>query len=234
MCGKCNVGSNTKVNVTVGGGQVTLTVPYPDLRYFDEFMKLQCSADIAALGWFKDSKEITESFAAYRAWRKHVYRNNAQEDHLFVVIGDGRTPRTGAIFSFRTSGDIISIDPQSKYSSDNVEGIRRLQSHSTTLGEFSKNILIPGKIDISKYLEVTVIGVHPHVPSNELRELFSFLLSYYTSPKINMIELPCCYPNCVTNVLGSPGTEYTDWGIHSDKRTVRVWKGISNILERES
>lgn len=103
----------------------------PSVRYIDELCHLDCTPDLFEMSLFPDSKEITESMAAFHALRKvlgisslpqgNIASSDSQDTssaakiapHKFppnsdistrdaiVVVGDGCTPRTAALCAYR-------------------------------------------------------------------------------------------------------------------------------------
>ncbi len=87
------------------------------LRYLDNLVNLHCASDLLALGLFPDIKEVTESFAAYRAvldfLTPHGWRLG-DPGVTVIAVGDGAAPRTAATFAHRSSWECISVDPRMK------------------------------------------------------------------------------------------------------------------------
>ena len=90
---------------------------FTSLRYIDEFIGLDCAADLISHQLFPDSKEITECMALYNAYRRHLLP--ILEEHptsgkcVILSIGDGCTPRTSALFAYLTKNwETISIGIQ--------------------------------------------------------------------------------------------------------------------------
>ncbi|RMH11322.1 MAG: hypothetical protein D6698_16690 [Gammaproteobacteria bacterium] len=77
-------------------------------RLLDDFISLKASPDIIALRVFPDVKEITEAMGMLRS----VPRERYGEDLTAVVVGDGSTPRLGALLAHVTKWQVHSIDPR--------------------------------------------------------------------------------------------------------------------------
>lgn len=201
----------TKVQVEVGKSAATLTIPIPSLRYINRFMRSNSAVDILQLGVFPDAKEISESFAAVNALERKLGLSKALMTKLnpyILVVGDGCTPRTGVLLAFYTPYDIISIDPEMRKTE--WPEVQRLEVFQTRLRDFEYDFDRP----------IIMIGVHSHVPSKELLEFYDKV----GDKLMAIIENPCCYPSYFPAAFGPPVHEYTDWGIHSPKRDIRIWK----------
>jgi len=82
------------------------------MGYLDRFLKWDCSPTLLGMGIFPNAKEITESMACYSAADERLGFKFADPGTLCVVVGDGATPRTAALFATRTKWRrIVSVDP---------------------------------------------------------------------------------------------------------------------------
>ncbi|RLO11996.1 hypothetical protein DYB28_001160 [Aphanomyces astaci] len=92
------------------------------LRYLDEFVgDLTCSAQMLAWGLFPDAKEVSETMGVFNAVRKlGLHEKDTAPPGVhdgIVIVGDGVTPRTAAMFAYRTKGwTCYSVDPIMKVS----------------------------------------------------------------------------------------------------------------------
>ena len=124
-------------------------------RYLNEFIKLNKSAaDMLHLGLFPNAKEITESYAAFNAVRTKFKQYELSDPNVTVVsVGDGRTPRTAALFAFRTKWNCISIDPllDTKKISYWEENIKRLKCYPNKVED----------LDLM-YEKLVIVMVHSH------------------------------------------------------------------------
>lgn len=202
----------------------SLVVKKPSKKYFDEFLRSHCSLDLLSLELFPNSKEITESFAAYNAVRKHLWSCFSPDDNAvtLVVVGDGRTPRTAATFAFRTKWYCISVDPA--LNRDKIQiwesKIQRLHCFANTIQDFSN-----AKITSEK---MVVVAVHAHVRIEEILNAVDCTL-------LGLVSNECCVPQKIDprhllsphslrqSLLLQLSVEYDDWGIWSPKRTIKVW-----------
>jgi hypothetical protein len=187
-----------------------VNIPYSELnpfqRHINEFFKLSCASDLIEKKLFPNAKEVTESMAAYEAVRKHVYH---KEDFRFddpgitlVAVGDGHTPRTGALFAFRTAWKCYSVDPVLRMRDYKIDRLK----------------LINKKIeDIQPIVgdKMVVVAVHSHA---DLREVEKKVIS--TTGNRSFISIPCCVKQELDYIKDY---EYTDRGIWSSKNIVKVW-----------
>jgi hypothetical protein len=71
----------------------------------DELVRLGCAPELLSMKLFPDSKEITESMAMFNAVRQlEGFEQEGEEVDGIVCVGDGMSPRTAALFAFRTKG----------------------------------------------------------------------------------------------------------------------------------
>lgn len=182
----------------------------PTLRYLDEFVKLTCSAELLAWKLFPNAKEITESLAAYNAYRKNLARAYPPNEAIkCIVVGDGYTPRTGAIFAMRSKFNVVSVDPNLR-----TQGLHP---------NIKRLICIKAKaeaVDWNQYISredrVFVVAVHSHAPINSVIDKIIQI-----KPMLSLISIPCCMPDNIDRP--HIGREYEDWGILSEKRKIIVY-----------
>lgn len=183
------------------------------VRYLGEFITLKCAPDMLAMKLFPNAKEISESFAAFEAVRRHL-----QELHLgdptitLVAVGDGGTPRTAATFAFRSNWQCHSIDPNLKGGKLRWQNIARLTLHP----DKARNVT-PIKCDGT----AVVVCVHSHA---DLREA---ILSV-SAPRVVVIAIPCCVPQRLTL---PPDKRYVDKAIISPKNEVLIWLNAAGMPE---
>jgi len=202
--------SPREVEVRQSARAVTVTVPTPTLRYLDEFLGLKCRDDLLRLGLFPNAKEITESLAAYHAVKRTLgdVRDLGDPRRTAVVVGDGCTPRTAAVLAFRTRWRVYSVDPQlRKY--EGWAGVERLTVVPFRVEDWSLTLDGPA----------VVVAVHSHASLGEA-------VLRVRAPELAVIAIPCCAPQEVGSL---PDLEYRDWGVWSEKRTVRVWRHVAAL-----
>jgi hypothetical protein len=186
-------------------------IPYSELnpfqRHINEFFKLSCASDLIEKKLFPNAKEITESMAAYRAVKDYVYQKNDfrfdDPSIALVAVGDGHTPRTAALFAFRTAWKCYSVDPVLRikdYGIDRLEVInKKIEDIQPIIGN-----------------KIVVVAVHSHA---DMREVEKKVISIEDRNR-SFIAIPCCFKQ---ELDWSPDYEYTDKGIWSTKNNVKVW-----------
>lgn len=178
------------------------------MRYVSEALALKCAPDLLSQGlWPERSalKEITESFAAFNAVRRHIpWVDLKDRETTLVVIGDGATPRTAATFALRSAWDCHSIDPAL---SKKEFAIRRLTVHRSK----ASDVRIWAK-------QAIVVSVHSHASFEESVGCVE------GAERMAYVAIPCCFAH--TLAQRPPNVEYTDTGILAPDRRVYVWRAL--------
>lgn len=200
----------------VDNGQcINVSVRKPSIRYLDEFIRLKCAGDLLNEKLFPNAKEISESMAAYSAVRHIVYQSDgavkfSDRGIMLYAVGDGVSPRTGALFAYRSAWHCVSIDPKLR----SPGCADRLHKLNRGIEDFMQ-AQIP---DIA-----IIVCVHSHAKLNRC------LQSIKAKTLRIVVAIPCCVPQ---DIYGpgeqkiAPDVEYEDWGILSPKRTVKIWEGV--------
>lgn len=191
--------------------QITLQVQKPSSRYFDEILRSNCGRDLLESGVFPNAKEVTESFGAYNAVRRALWKQFPPDDDSVVCVNvaDGSTPRTGLTFALRTKWNCISVDPNLK-----THKFHRWVPKYKRLSMFAKKIE-DCHFEANKML---IVMVHPHVLIDKALES---LVGY---EKRALVSLPCCIKQEIKG--REPDVRYHDLGIWSPKREVLVWRQV--------
>ena len=167
-------------------------------RYIDEFLRLKCAPEL--IKYFPNGKEITESFGAYNAIREYKLAAFNDDSMTIVCVGDGTSPRTGAVCAYRSKWNVISIDPNFRKDTYFVD---RLTSYKAKMEQLS-----------FYFDKVIILAVHSHAPLIEV-------LKRIQSPQRSLVAIPCCVP------YEFPGDiQYEDKSIWSPKNQVKIWKNI--------
>jgi hypothetical protein len=178
-------------------------------RYMNDFIKLNKSgSDMLHLGLFPDAKEITESYGVLNAVQTKLKQYDLNDPEVTLVsVGDGTTPRTAALFAFRTKWQCISIDPILKQDKMRYweENIQRLKC-------------IPNKVEDVSINEdkVIIVAVHSHA---NLRSI----LDHVKGKVRSLVAIPCCVPYIHESIKP---IAYTDSGIWSPRNNVKIWRTI--------
>jgi len=189
---------------TEGESTIHLELKQRSARYFDEWFGMRCGADLHALGIYPNAKEVTESMAAKHALRRILGQESAGWRNVVCwCIGDGASPRTGALLAFTTRWKVVSIDPRLRQFSS-FQSIDRLT-------------VVSGKAEDYDYAADggaihLIVGVHSHAPWNDI---------WNRTPERKIgVAIPCCVPH---SCVGFEIARYYDWGIWSPCREVIVW-----------
>jgi hypothetical protein len=181
-------------------------------RYFNELFRLNCASDILALKLFPNVKEFTESMAAYNAVRSHLVPLGIclnDPDNILIAIGDGCTPRTAALFAFRTKWNCYSIDPALR---EQNYSVNRLNDFAVHVEKFNLSSLKKGCKNI------IIVLVHSHAPMKAVLNKFRSC-----SEKLHIVAIPCCVEQ---NIPNKPYIGYQDTNILSPKNEVRIWVNV--------
>lgn len=185
-----------------------IEVPWPELRplfrYIDEIMGCRCFPDLLELGIYPNAKEITESMAAYSAARKYgkKYFDLKDPDVHMVAVADGASPRTAALFAFRSAWQCCSIDPNLRRKM-RWNGIYRLDLFNEKIED----------VEDQHTGKLVIAAVHSHAPLNVACEKL-------TADKRMVIAIPCCVKQTRER---PPDIEYVDKGIWSPENKVQIW-----------
>ncbi|KAF4674526.1 hypothetical protein FOL47_009051 [Perkinsus chesapeaki] len=196
-------------------------VDRPDRYLTSLSVDLSCRAgELLDLELYPDVKEVSESMAAFHAVRRHLFPGIGmnQRDVGCVVVGDGSTPRAAALFAYRTSWRVWSIDPQ--LNATQYEGqVNRLHLLDKRIEDC--------RLSNPSIRAWVIVCVHAHLRS--LQDAVDCCIVSGKPGKLALVvAMPCCN-NYSTMLLDSrknalgPMEEYQDWGILSPHRTVRVW-----------
>lgn len=209
-------------------GELNITITFPNLSLLEEFHQLKCSLDLLAIKVFPNVKEITEAMGVFSAVKKILYNNT--QNTIITVVGDGSTPRLGALCAFRTPFDVISVDPALKKVEHWEALVKRLKVKNQQFQTFFREV--PDGF-YQRYSRRVWMFPHAHINMDEVLKLLEERKVNYSRDLI--VVNPCCvsarfdpkYYYC----FGLPGwtlsTDKTHWGIHSPSRRLITWKFIN-------
>ena len=177
-------------------------------RHINEFVRLNCAADMLALKLFPNAKEITESMAAYHAVRSHLLKQceiSLDDPKVnLICVGDGHTPRTAALFAFRSGWNCTSIDPVLR---EKEYPIKRLTLLRKKIEDTNLDSIIGVAI---------VVMVHSHAPMQAV-------LEHIKATRLHIVSIPCCVPH---EIHGRYYLGYQDTAIWSPQNTVKIWRNV--------
>lgn len=185
--------------------------------YVDKFLKLNCAVDLLPI--FNDRqhaplKEITESWGMYQAVINHIRRDVDNPNVNVVVIGDGCTPRTGALFAFLTKWSVLSIDPN--FRKDNP--FCGVQVNKLHLCRCRLEDVMP-----TNYArDVIIVMPHAHADANIALEKIK------TRGMRSLVVCPCCHPDKQLPQTSSKTSAiyYRDKYVLSEQNHMFVYKHI--------
>lgn len=170
--------------------------------YINRFFNLKCSLDLMLHRIFPNGKEVTESFAAFEATKFLSEEFHWGNPNINVVCpGDGHTPRTASTFAFRSRWKCWSIDPV----------LRKVDYPIQRLVCIKKKI---EEVKLEFQGPVLICCVHSHAKLSKCLEAI-------TAPKINIINIPCCFQS---DLIYKPCLVYEDDQIWSMKNMVEIYK----------
>lgn len=173
-------------------------------RYYAErFFGMKCMVDMQILGMYPNLKESTESFGCFEAVVNN-FDYTAKDNINIVCVGDGHTPRTAAMFAFRSPWTTYSIDPALK-NKFRYNRIKRL----SVISDKIENV----NLELDK--PTIIVHCHAHVK-------IETSLAHIKSPKTSVVSMECCVKQFIQNK--PPDIEYNDNCIWSPCNRIKIWK----------
>lgn len=173
---------------------------------------MRSAGSILSAGIYPDAKEITEAVAALRAvetYLRPMSFNTRRGGVRVICVGDGSTPRCGALFAAETAWDVWSVDPALKVREYRFRGAERLRLIAER-SETSEHSIFSSETLADRAL---VIAVHSHAPLAET-------VRRVRAKQIAVVAMTCCVPH---DIARSPDVQYEDENVWSPERTVRIW-----------
>ena len=210
------------------------TNPY-HLEYLDQFLQLKCAPDLLAMGLFPNSKEITESFACWTAVRQHILprlapsTSKTDRQNAIIVVGDGMTPRTGALCAFlsKSQWQCFSIDPILAY--DSYADMKFIPRRCLTTAEHCEEWKTVQCLRMARAKIQTVsiecrraiiIMMHAHVSIDDAVAAVDA-----SEGIVGLVTCPCCkWAPFQQEFFGQTAHhQYTDLRLLSAKNQMNVW-----------
>lgn len=211
-------------SVVEHGDKIVVTIKKPSLVYLDLALRLKCFPEMLRLGIFPNAKEVTESMSMFAALRKSLQMLGLADKDLsdpsgrVLVVGDGRTPRTGAMVAMRSKWSVLSVDPALKSKRGEVEDypeVERLQTLSACVEDLDA-------ATFSEFLSGAtacwVLAPHSHGQVAHVVNLLEAAKVSYV-----LVSMPCCYPE-LQSLPRAPELSYEDLACLSPERTINIWK----------
>lgn len=180
-----------------------------DNRYLKRFFKLNTAPLLLESNVFPNIKEITESMGAFAAIQNHLvgkYVDRSGDVDVFVV-GDGNSPRTGALIACLTKWDVVSVDPRMRDKAWNIKRLRTYKNKVENLN-FLANTLTHIKNT------AIVVCVHSHAKTSDSLNMV------HGYSNVHLINIPCCFE---ADIEKKPDISYLDNGIQSEKQRVDIY-----------
>lgn len=195
-------------------GGVSMTIPNIRMNHLDLFLKWRTAPELLELGIYT-AREITESVAMRQAAVRKLGIDPTHPDVTCVIVGDGGTPRTGALVAYTTRWFAVSVDPYLKNPS-RFSHVKRLRVRGEAIQSYVRH---------TKNLYVnTMIVMAPHTHT-ELETTTAWGLRH--CDRLHVIANPCCYDLMLSEEeYGEPTMEYDDWGIVSGHRRIQIYKDV--------
>lgn len=156
-------------------------------------------------------KEITESWAMLEAVKTYIPNYN---QCTVIIVGDGCSPRTGALLAYYTKATVISVDPNF-----NLDHWEDHVTKQTAMGFPPQRLTIhKSKIEDlpldCNQTHCVVLWPHSHANMNNTN-----IINY---TKRTDIAMPCCIP-LPKKWTEIPHITFDDFNILSPKRTLHIW-----------
>lgn len=196
-----------RVHTHVGGDD------WRSATFFDELLQLKCCPDLIRFFQRGAAKEITESFGAFQATADWLGWDTLEDPSTTVLVpGDGKLPRTAALFAFRTKWRCFSVDPEIGWP-DFADPVDRLETIAKPIEE------IRGQIPCEPEGTAVVVAVHAHL------RLFDALWAFKpTWKRMVVVAMPCC------KVLKVRAADGTDREPDFRKRYRTIWSQKNEVL----
>ena len=214
-------------------GAISLTVQGRHIRYIERFYRRKCMRDLVDLDVFPDVKEITEAEAMRHAIVKLLRVHEGHDTNAVLVIGDGATPRLGALLAYTTGWLSISVDPALKrihYTESNrMICIRSvIEDMDEVIHQINLGMEAKGK-GCDYYTRIVVAAPHSH--ANLEKGIDVARKAFPNLKRLDAVAMPCC----VRQSLEGQGVRncdmrYEDLGIWSAKNVIQVWSKIDLAL----
>ena len=203
-------------------GSISLTVPGRNIAHIERFFRRRCVRDLMdigpyTLGIYPDVKEVSEAEAIRHAMVKRLRMKEGNSDTVAIVVGDGRTPRVGALLAFTTAWTVYSIDPN--LMPDAWEKIWRFQAIPHEVERV--RILEGGRL--SGVSRVVVAAPHSHALLNDAVALAR--RSYPNAQRMDVVAMPCCVRQTLAE-REHCDVRYEDLGVWSARSVIQIWMNV--------
>lgn len=182
----------------------TLLVEFkkPSNRYLDQFIRDRSSVDLMRLKIYPDVKEVSEAYGMLYAAKRYL---SSGKTWKIICVGDGSTPRCGALFAYHTRYEVYSVDPALP-----IDCLERYY-------EIKRLYPVPYQIEDCQYSGENglIISCHSHAKLSTVIKSCKFKNTV-------LISMPCCVPDDLPSSLLNSYNE--DWGVHSPQRRINTYE----------
>lgn len=189
--------------------------------HIDRFFAHNRRGELAPL--LPNAKEVSESMGAFHAIVTRLCATGAlrraDPNTVAIVVGDGHSPRTGALIAMSTAWSVVSVDPVMRPRHATASPRKGLRL--TAIADRVENLRPRSFADC----DVVLVAVHSHALLDDAVTFVSECRS------LHAVAIPCCVPQTIAGM--APTTEYSDEAILSPERRVLVWRDVP-VRRRET
>jgi hypothetical protein len=225
--------------------------------HVDAFLRLDCGILLLQHGLFprnSRTQEISESMACLSAVDEHLCHARApeltsppllfsDEDVMCVVVGDGCTPRTAALFAHRTKWRrIVSIDPAlASATAAQRQAWGGCVTRMEVVAEKVEDAVV--HVDPATTRRVVIVLPHAHCVPDVVLQCLRFPAAHAPAGpsadgppapdppavSISIVQLPCCWLVWHETICGlyPADTAYMDSAVFASARSVRIWHDVA-------
>ena len=205
-------------------GTISLSVPGRNISHIERFFRRRCVRDLLGigphpLGIYPDVKEVSEAESVRHAMVRRLRMNEGSSKTVAIIVGDGRTPRVGALLAFTTAWEVYSIDPALMPGA--WSDIRRFKAIPCNVENVP--LMLVGGMRLSGVERVVVAAPHSHALLDDAVALAR--RSYPNARRMDAIAMPCCVRQTITG-REHCDIRYEDLGVWSAKSVIQIWTNV--------
>lgn len=190
------------------------TNPY----YLEKFVRLKCAPDLLQWGLYPNCKEITEAMAMHSALSHLEGFDLNHAETTAICVGDGVSPRCGAMIAVRSKWRVISIDPNMHDRWVGLTPIVRLTCLNQRIeDEKVRDYLLP-----RMQHRTVILACHAHVTWDQIMK--PLRRSLVRPEQVSLITMPCCV---ALNPPVEPDYKYRDYRCWSPHNLISIWHNLS-------
>lgn len=160
----------------------------------------------------------------------------SRERDAFILVGDGSTPRTAALFAHMApSWRCVSVDPQLKYDTVASRAYRGRESADMRAAVDKWDTRVPNLVMLRRKIEqvrvhcrrAVIVMVHAHVGLDAAVEAVRA-----SAGIVGVVCVPCCNNFASQAVFDGRGPDvcYVDTNMISQQREVRCWSTYAHAM----